>query len=343
MDLSRARAAVLGAGLGVSLLLVAEGLVRADERPSAQLDFAVEGAVVCPDEAAFRERVTTRLGYDPFVNAAATTVRVRFMARGAAVLARVDVATGGAPQGTRTLEGKKNACGALSDTVAAAVAMAIDPIGRGAVPAKAEPGPPTPAASVSAPEAPAPAPAAAPAASVAPPQRPAPVPHEGAPLALSLTFHGLGSLGAVPAPALGAIVGAGMRWSAFSIHAEGRVEATPTSAQVSPSDRLTGAAYGGALVPCGAVRALEACLGVRLGAVQATALDVDRPTLTTSFTSAVLARLVAQVPVAPRLTLRFGLEAGLPLVRTTFSVAGSPVWTAPAAYGTVLVGIGWLP
>lgn len=277
--------------------------------------------------------MTSRLGRDPFVPEATTAVRVRFEARGAQVVARVEVAERSSAPGVRSLEQPKGACDSLADAVAAAVATAIDPMGPRPAPIAPTPAP--------APLAPAPsAPKEPPAAPVASAPAPAPAPSPaGEPLRLALTAHGLGSIGVVPGPALGALVGVGGRYGAFALYLEGRLEATPSSAAVTARDRLTGVAYGGSLVPCGELGWFEGCVGLRLGALQVTSLDVLRPTLTTAFAAAVLARAMVRVPIGQRVHLRGGLEGGLPLVRTTFSVEGEPVWTAPPLQAALVLGI----
>jgi hypothetical protein len=327
--------------LGLTGLLVASRTAHADEAPVASLAYSVASGLSCPDEASFRDRVRRRLGRDPFVTDAPTSVRVRFEGRGARVLARVEVAEHASSPGVRTLEQPKSACDSLADAVAAAVATAIDPMGPRPAPiaptaaplASAPPAPKEPAAVPVAPVTPV-APVA-PAASVLPP----PAAAAGEPVRLVLTAHGLGSIGAVPGPALGALVGIGGRYGAFTLYLEGRIEANPSSAAVTARDRLNGVAYGGALVPCGEVAWFEGCVGLRLGALQVTSLDVVRPTLTSSFAAAAVARAVVRVPVGQRVHVRGGVEGGVPLVRTTFSVEGEPVWTAPPLQASLIFGV----
>ena len=97
----------------------------------------------------------------------------------------------------------------------------------------------------------------------------------------------------------------------------------------------------GAIVPCGHIGPLDLCAGFRAGGLQAKALDVTRPSLESTFVAAVLARLVLVVPLPKGLGLRLGVEGGLPLVRTTYSIAGQEIWSAPAVHGTAFVGLGW--
>lgn len=313
---------------------------RADERPLATLDYAVEGDASCPDEPAFRTLVTTRLGRDPFVSRARSSVRVRFSSRGRVVVARIEITESGSVPGVRILEQPKQACEALAGAVAAAVATAIDPAGPAPSP-EPPPLPPRPPVASTAPVSHAPIEPV----DRARPAAVSPTVSEGAGQAprVALTAHALGSVGVVPGPALGALAGVGIRYGAFALHAEGRFEATPSDVAVTANDRLTGVAYAGALVPCGVVRWFEGCIGVRLGALQITSLDVIRPTLTTSVSAAVLARAVARLPLTSAVLFRVGLEGGVPLVRPTFSASGEPVWTAPAVHAALFLGVELLP
>ncbi len=322
-------------GLG---LFVPSRTARAEEAPVATLAYGVAPGLACPDEASFRDRVTSRLGRDPFVTDSATAVRVRFEARGARVVARLEVAERSSAPGVRSLEQPKGACDSLADAVAAAVATAIDPTGPRPAPIAPAPAPaPAPLAPVPpAPKEPVAVPSAASASAPVPAPATAPATE---PIRLALTAHGLGSIGVIPGPALGALVGVGGRYGAFALYLEGRLEATPSSAAVTARDRLTGVAYGGSLVPCGELGWFEGCVGLRLGALQVTSLDVVRPTLTTAFAAAVLARAVVRVPIGQRVHLRGGVEGGLPLVRTTFSIEGEPVWTASPLQAALILGI----
>ena len=111
MPLSRQLALSLAAASVIVVQVAAEGLARAAApNPIARLDFHVDdGLGGCKDAVAFRARVATRLGYDPFVEGAPLLVRVRFLMRGPRVVARIDIEDAGQAAGTRQLEGSEHA------------------------------------------------------------------------------------------------------------------------------------------------------------------------------------------------------------------------------------------
>ncbi|HVH44848.1 MAG TPA: hypothetical protein VM925_20990, partial [Labilithrix sp.] len=113
----------------------------------------------CATEADFRGKVAARLGYDPFREDAAWVFRVRLDARPKHPRAEIATEQDGAPAGRRTLD--DTSCDALSETVASAVAIAIDPLSgspdRGELPSLPKPPPAAPAP----PASPAPAPTSA--------------------------------------------------------------------------------------------------------------------------------------------------------------------------------------
>jgi len=340
--MSRCHAALLG-------LLLASMPLRAaraeDEHRRATLAYVrAPEANACPDEEAFRMRVASRLGYDPFEPIAPRRVEVALTGRGSRIVAevRVDDEQRKGPA-TRRLEDRAEHCSVLVDVVASAVAIAIDPLARPASaspPVAAGPSPSSPASlsAVGAPATPrSPAGDAPPAA----PGAESPTPAPAVPILPYLLLDGIASYGAVIDAALGVEGGVGLRRGPWSLALEGRVEANPGAVEVSPRDRVTSSLFSGALVPCVGVDLVSLCLGGRLGSLQATALDVTRPSLDSSLVGAIFVRGVASVPLAQAWSLRLGLEGAAPLVRTTFTVGGSTVWTAPAVQGTLLVGVGW--
>lgn len=86
------------------------------------------GAEVCPDERAVAADVIGRLGRDPFVAAAPERVLVSLSPARRGFVARITLI--GAPpfQGVRTLRTRDPACAELGETVALAIAVAIDPL-----------------------------------------------------------------------------------------------------------------------------------------------------------------------------------------------------------------------
>lgn len=147
---SRARLRLGGAVL--ALALGRPALVHAEEATSRLAYDGGEASLACPDERAFRHKVEARLGYDPFVPEAKKSLAVAFRRRERAIVAETSWA--GTTGSKRTFEGKAGACEDLAETVAAAVAIAIDPARSIAPPAPVPAPAPAPAPSAPAPPAP---------------------------------------------------------------------------------------------------------------------------------------------------------------------------------------------
>lgn len=336
MPLPRQLALALAAASAVVALVAGEGMARASgANPVARLEFRVDGGLSgCKDAAAFRARVATRLGYDPFVEGAPLLVRVRFLARGPRVVSRIDIEDAGQAAGTRELEEATARCDALAEATAAAVAMAIDPVGRTAVAAVAASPTPTPEAP-SVPEPPAAAFVAAERAPTPPPPPPAPSPATR----LALTLDAVGAVGLAPGPTVGAQGGVGAVRGSVAGGVEGRIDASPVASRVAQADRVTSTAYSAALVGCGLVTPVSLCLGARLGSLETRGLDVSSSTTRGSLIALAFARVVGRLPLTQRLALRLGAEVALPFVRTTLSIDGRPTWTAPPLQGALVAGL----
>jgi hypothetical protein len=337
--LSKRREAVV---FVVACLLVMTMAPRASaqNRATAQLDFALDGGVTgCPSESAFRERVTVRLGYDPFVDASSSRVHVRFTRRGGRLDANVAIEDDGRAVGTRKLEEAATRCDVLFDAVAATIAIALDPVTRKPREETAGTATPTPNAQ----EATSPPPAAAALPSPPPAEQPTTAPERSPTVRPYALLDGLASTGVAPGATLGAQAGVGLHRAAFVIAAEGRVETTPSAADLSSGDRVTASVFFAGVVPCLRVGVASLCLGGRIGSLQATSRDVTRPALKSSFIAAAFARAAAVLPLGGAFAFRAGVEASVPLIRTTLSVDGEAIWIAPPVNGSLLAGIEWAP
>jgi hypothetical protein len=121
-------------------LAAASGVAHAAPRETATLTYA--SAPGCPDEAAFRQRVAVRLGYDPFVETATRAIDVKVTSSGKRLTATTRLRTPGKNDSTRKLDETPDHCEALTDAVAASAATVIDPVrANGGTPAPARTGP----------------------------------------------------------------------------------------------------------------------------------------------------------------------------------------------------------
>jgi hypothetical protein len=281
---------------------------------------------LCSTEADFRQKVAARLGYDPFHDDAAKVFRVRLDARSKHPHAEIATEQDGVPSGKRTLDDVS--CDALSETVASTIAIAIDPLAGSGEPPAAASAPPSAAP-------PAPPPRAEPASKEA---SPTPPPSPPEPIVPFVLLDGTVALGRTAGAALGGRAGFGIAYRALSVAIEARGEATPGPVRLTPLDRASWSAFSGGLAICGHKSVLELCAVGAVGSLQAKAEDVSRPSLKGTLFGGVGARLGASVPITDDVALRANAELGIPLVRTTFNIDGSPAWTAPAVQASFALG-----
>jgi hypothetical protein len=278
----------------------------------------------CPDEEAFRDRTIARLGYEPFVDSdAPRRAVVRIERDGARFRGWLTLYSGDERIGARELSAER--CDTLADTLAAALAIAIDPTGMGSAPPRERP-----------PEPPAPAPD---------PERP-PVlrpavteePAAAAPHLVLAAFFRSGA-GLAPGPTLGAEIAAAVRWDALEIGVQGRFEST-FEVQWTPTDRVEASVLTGAAVACIAGFVVGGCALVELGQLRTTALDVVDPRPVETFYAAIALRGHVQIQLPP-VELVAGVELSAPLVHAAFFVSGREVWTTPPLAGALRLGAAW--
>lgn len=335
-------AAWSGALVSVAVLLRTT-VGSAEERlETARLSYAASGTPArCPDEESFRNKVAARLGYQPFSANGAHRVSVRLITtagrvRGHAEVTRSDERV----SGVRDLEGGADECEPVTAALAVAVAIALDPVrsaqpGAGTIsePAREReeepppPAPPLPRASSDLPPRDAPQPVA-----------PAPRPGQSR-VAIFGAAGAVAAVGLAPGPSAGGSVGLGLRWRAMSVELSGRAETTPAPVRVDSGDRLEATAFSSLLAVCAHLDRASACGSGRIGVIQGHAPDVTDPTLRTSTFGALGVRAGYLVPLTTALALRGLVSAELPLVRTSFIIDKSVVWTAPPALAGLEIGI----
>jgi hypothetical protein len=308
---SRPRAA--GTAVLVLMLLAARApdVGRAQDPPTARLEYGAPPGPDCPDEQAFRDLVTARLGHDPFEPLAPLRVTARIEPRAAGLHAEVHI-TGddGSERGARELEGAASECRDLANALASAVTLALTLPPAGEAPA-----------------APAPQPAPPPSPPVAPP-------------APGSTRHPLGGTvragfaagGAItPGFALSPVASVGLRSVHYVLLAEGRIDVMPGS-KSHHGESLAATVYSAGPAFCASVL-FHGCLAAELGAFQGRAEDVSDSRWHASFFAAAAVRLgmhiVLDVPYALVLTG----ELRVPLVRTSLEVDDRTVWSAPSVGG----------
>jgi hypothetical protein len=325
MRLPRASFA-LAAGL---LIIARRADAEPEERSRVRLSYVVHDSG-CPDETTFRDLVSARLGYDPFVASAAALVVVEIGSKAGRLEGRAEVQQSSLPSATRSLSASPRECEPLATALATAVAIALDATTHRARDEQALS--PTRAAAlpVSSIDTPEPEPPAAPRSREA----------EDA----QRTFW-LGSLGGSaatavgPGPMLGLEAGLSARRRALSLEVSARAESTVGVARGTVGDRLEANVFAGTLSPCAHFGAFAGCVFARLGVFQGRAPDVTNPKVDSLLYAAVGFRAAYAIPLGRAFWLRWALEGGAPLVRTTLTIDGTAAWVAPPVFAGASVAV----
>lgn len=353
----------LGRSVGCAVLLGAAS-ASGQTPESASLTYARgPGAEGCPDEAAIRSSVSTRLGYDPFRTGAERRISATITRTGKVLRAEVELRDAtGKVTGSRRIASTKNDCSELAAAMSLAMSIAIDPQSQ-TRPAPAPPPAPVPAPPPvenpalpelvpPAPPALDPAPPPTPPASQVPPARapgraapwspPGPAlrhsPQESPPssdsVQVRLSAGGVASLGSEPGLAFGVLVHAGVRWRAASIGLEGRAD-LPTSAEADQGGSVTASLRLASLVPCGHWRVIVVCALGSVGALRGVGSGVDLPKEDTTLFGAVGVRGGVEIPVAGPLSARIYGDFNATLTPTSLMLGGETVWESPPVHGAL--------
>jgi hypothetical protein len=325
--------------------------------PTARLVYSrTADAASCPNEEALREAIAARVGYDPFFPWARRTVVASLAREDRAYVAKIDlVDEQGMDHGARALR-TEGPCSDLLDTVALAIAIAIDPRSLTRAPSKPSEAPspegsPAPETRETGEASAWPSPAQPP-----PDSRPAPpgAPPTERPLAIGDTPHA-GSqesgapeveafLGAVvsdavaPGPAVGLALGSALRWKWASLGVDARVDAP--SAEARPAGgSVSSWLVVGTLAPCAhfgpLLVPLLACGLVQAGSMQSYGSDVVVGGHGSALWFATGARLGAGIRLSSRWELRARGDLVFDLAPTALRLDGVPVWTSSWVAGSL--------
>lgn len=340
--------------LGFGLALIAP-VASAEPVPEVRLDYRrSEEAVACPDEQALRRNVAERLGYDPFSDKAARTLKTRIDRVGGELTAElVLLAPDGSIQGRRTLHSSGTDCAELASSVALAVAIAVDPLVVTRPPPPPEPTPPpappgndpsdegwVPFQPAPPPPPPAPAPEPPPShANGAPRAEPPAAPAD--PRWVQMSLVGMGAIGTAPAVTPGISVQVGSRSKDGFFGIEGRAD-VPASAKAGRGSVSTGQLVGGAVV-CAHHLWLGACGVVNAGVLRSEGIDLLNARSASSFWLTVGGRTMIDIPVSKAFQLRFQSELTAQPTRTSLMVGPVSVWKSPTVSFTIGAGLAWSP
>lgn len=301
----------------------------ADDKAFATLSYsAVEQ---CPDATSFRDQVSARLGYDPFVADGARHIEVSISRDHGKLIGSAAVSTSDSATTPRELSAKNDQCAALVTALATTVAIELDAIKTPPDYWKPPDDPPVIQPDSATPK----STAAQPASSATKKNSVAPAPAH-ADAFVWKGFAGVeGSLGVAPGPTFGAELGASLGKSFFSVELDARAETMLASATTSSGDRVQASLFTGAVGPCFAFDRVDACAFARVGAFEGRASTVENPRAEFSPFVAIAARVSYALPLATWLALRGGFELGVPVIQTSLDVDGSSIWTAPPVFGAL--------
>jgi hypothetical protein len=326
--------------------------------PTARLVYSRSGdATSCPDEAALRRAVASRIGYDAFFPWAQRTVVAVIVRRNAAFVATVDlVDESGIDHGAHELH-TEGACADLLDAIALAIAIAIDPktplVAPVATVATIERAPPPETPPEIPPQVSPPTPVPQPASEpphVAPMIGPRP-----RAFTVEASLGGGVSLAMAPGPpAFGGTLGVALHASRFSVGVEGLFDApSSAAARDNAPDRVSTWAAIGALVPCvflGLVPEAPArragfwqtllnggyaCAVAQAGALVSSGQKTSNPLARSTLWLAVGGRIGVALPVTGPLFFRVRADLLGELSPTTLTLNSIDQWKTLGVAGTV--------
>jgi len=322
----------------IALALIVPALLGArvvHATPTSRLVYSRSGdADSCPDEQSLRRAVAARVGYDPFFAWATRTIVASLTRRNQAFVATVDlIDESGVSHGARELRADGE-CRELLDAVALAIAIAIDPqsLSRPSSPPSPPPSEPTvaprseiltaPATSVDT----APGPPSLAASSDLP--------------ADSITFEAsagaVASTGVAPGPSVGLALGAALRWRAFSLGLEGRIDA-PASTTAPGGGEVSSWLVLGAVTPCAHLGPVFGCAVVQAGSAQTSGAAVPDARSQSLPWWATGGRLGVLFRVSQDTLLRVRTDVVANLDRMTLQLNGGDAWLAPPVAASLAV------
>jgi len=307
-------------------------------KPRARLVYGrSEGALACPDEAALREAVAARVGYDPFFPFAPQTVIVTIARRGDALVGRTELVDDGARgQGMREISAPADDCGALVEALGLAVTIAIDPRALlGPVEATDPPDPPSsPATPPSVEDAATAAPTAPPSPADAPPRAQGERSGDAATVSAWSTIRA--EVGAQPSVATAFAFGAAVGSRRFEVGLEGAAS-LPSATDASGGASVRAWLARASLLPCTTYGIAHACAVVSVGRLEGSSRGAPNARSDAALHAAAGARGGLSVSVARAVELRVDAEIAANLARASLRLGDSDAWTA----SPVLASIGF--
>ncbi len=316
------------------ITLVASAAAFAEMPRPVRLDYErLDGAALCPDNAAIRAGVAARLGYEPFRDQADDQLRATIRQAGHVLEARIELTDAqGKLKAERRLVSRNRDCAELASSVELAIAIAIDPVGS-APPRSGENPPESSTAGVARAGAPRDGDSASTEASTPPTGSSSTWP----PTAKRVEVGLLGGLQSAPAANLGFQASAGLQSGAVSLGLEARVD-LPASAPLRVGEASASLVVA-SLVPCAHAGMVATCVLVTGGAQRVAGrglLDSRHATLPYLGFGV---RLAFALPVTARMSLALHGDVTAPVTETKLTVDDSVVWTSPPVAFALGLGV----
>jgi hypothetical protein len=301
------------------ILVMCTGKISLARSGAVKLAYDVDPSVTgCPDEAALKREVKSRLGSDPWQPNTARTVLVAVTRTHDGLQACIQLQEAdGSILGTRILRAAQGECRELGAAMALAISIAIDPKRASRLPLK-QTNKQTPPVTVH---------RQAPASRVL-------EPHPSGPR-LTLSLGGMLALGTAPNPTGGLELQVALRWTTYSLAVEGRFD-FPASAELQ-SGRISALLGGGSLLGCASHRMLFGCAVFTAAALRGSGHElVNAQQVTLPYIAAGL-RGGVEYSIISRWSLRAHGEILAPFGHLTFedSSTKEPFWTTPDLSGSI--------
>lgn len=306
---------------GTAALVVAAGAAHGAERAELRVR-PVSLPEACPDEAALRAGVVSRLGEDPFGADAPLDIVVAVEPMATELVGRILVERDGEPVGERRVAAVHRDCEALTEALAVAIAIILDPLPSPPAPLRREVEPSFTSTRVD-------------------PPAPLPARVDDAPSALSgVSYRAAAGVGLAvgsgprPAPSFSAAVGLRHAWA--SIDAEGRVDLPTETEGATRVSAMLGAA---GLSPCAHIGPFAGCALLSVGGVRGEGIGVDVALSAVSFFAALGARSSFEPVLHGPVHLRLTADLQAVVSRAELALNGEPVWTMPSVCGSFGVAV----
>jgi hypothetical protein len=325
-----------------TLAIAATWGLRASAGESSRLSYLRgTGSEECPDERALRLAVAVRLGYDPFVAWAKTTVHAQVARDGAKLRAHVYLAgEDGRARGSRQLVGAIGDCDKLIAAMSLAISIAIDPMS--ASPAKSQRAP-APSEDEQTPDASEDVATTGSSAArderqplAGTPEKDMTRPPAGARILPSLSslrwYAGLGPVvttGTGPNIAAGAAAFVRLDFGIASMGLEGRYDLPAAADALRGNGTVRSNLLLVSIEPCLRFRSLAFCGLVSVGSLRGSGSGVSVPLEQSTLYAAAGGRAGWEVPIIDALSLRLHAALVGNLTRVTLAIDGEDVWRAP--------------